>query len=83
MALSIDQQISVRNRIEDCLQKAVNDLTKAGKPDSVYRMEIEGKIRTYLEQINSILGTRTLDYARTMKDVNAQLEVWEDALKTL
>lgn len=86
MALTIDQQIAVRNRIEKALQKAIdkrNQLTKNNQPDSVYRSEIENKILAYLNSIESLLNTQTLDYNTTLRDVNNDMQVWEEALDGL
>lgn len=83
MALNIDQQIAVRNRIEKALEKAIdkhNELIRNGRPDSVYRSEIETKILEYLKSMEKLLTRPTLQFEATMKDVNADLKVWEDAL---
>lgn len=86
MALSPDQIVAVLNRIKSARQKAINkrqEFVNNGKPDSVYRAEIERKIIEYGESIERLLGKPTLDFARTMKDVEDDLKVWEDALKSL
>jgi hypothetical protein len=79
MALTPKQHVEVLNRIQQALQKAINK-RNGSSDDSVYRVEIEGKIRQYLQDITPVLKRKTLDYDKTLRDVDEQMRVWEEAL---